>query len=66
MLTIEHDTKPWDPAEALGSEVAQLAYLALTLEEDDPSGFTEALGVVAPARPGQAINRPKTRIITDC
>jgi probable addiction module antidote protein len=50
MLTIKHDTKPWYPAEALNSDEAQLAYLALTLEEDDPAAFTEALGVVARAR----------------
>ena len=49
-ISIEKDTKPWDPAEALDSAEAQLAYLALVLEEDDPSAFTEALGAVARAR----------------
>jgi probable addiction module antidote protein len=49
-LIIENDTKPWNPAEALNSEEAQLAFLALTLEDDDPSAFTETLGAVARAR----------------
>jgi probable addiction module antidote protein len=36
--------------EALNNDEGQLAYLALTLVEDDPSAFTEALGVVVRAR----------------
>jgi probable addiction module antidote protein len=50
MQTADMDIKPWDTAEALNTEEAQLAYLALVLEEDDPSAFAEALGVVARAR----------------
>jgi len=50
MQTAEMDIKPWDTAEALNTDEAQLAYLAVVIEEEDPSAFTEALGVVARAR----------------
>jgi probable addiction module antidote protein len=50
MKTLEEATIPWDPARYLENEEAQLAYLALVLEEDEPAEFQEAFGIVARAR----------------
>jgi probable addiction module antidote protein len=49
-ISISKDTKPFDAAEYLTSEVAQAEYLTAALEENDPEFFADAIGVVARAR----------------
>ena len=49
-ISIERDTKPFDAAEYLTSDVAQAEYLTAALEENDPAFFADAIGVVARAR----------------
>lgn len=43
-------TRPWDPAEHLGAEEAQAAYLDAAMEDGDPAIITAALGDIARAR----------------
>ncbi len=43
-------TTLWDPAEHLGAEEAQTAYLDAAMEDGDPSVITAALGDIARAR----------------
>jgi probable addiction module antidote protein len=49
-ISISKDTKPFDAAEYLTTEVAQAEYLTAALEENDPAFFADALGVVSRAR----------------
>ena len=43
-------TRPWDPAEHLGTEEDMAAYLNIALEEDDPGLIMATLGDIARAR----------------
>jgi len=43
-------TRQWDPAEHLGAEDAQAAYLDAAMEDGDPAVITAALGDIARAR----------------
>ena len=43
-------TRPWDPAEHLGTEEDMAAYLEAALEEGDPALIAAALGDIARAK----------------
>jgi len=43
-------TQPFDPAEHLGTAVAQAEYISTALETGDPAFIADSLGVVARAR----------------
>jgi len=43
-------TRLWDPAEHLGDEEAQAAYIDAAMEDGDPAVITAALGDIARAR----------------
>lgn len=44
------ETRPWDPAEHLGTEEDMAAYLEAALEEGDPALIAAALGDIARAK----------------
>lgn len=50
-------TRPWDPAEHLGSDEAIAEYLTAALEDGDPRLVAAALGDVARARGMSAVAR---------
>lgn len=50
-------TVPFDPAEFLDSHEAQVEYLRLSMQENDPAEIAQALGVVARARGMSAMAR---------
>jgi DNA-binding phage protein len=50
MLSIDHDTRHWHPAEVLNAEAARLAYLVLVAEEEGEAALAQARVVVARAR----------------
>lgn len=42
-------TRPWDPAEHLGTQAERAAYLQAALDDGDPAVITAALGDIARA-----------------
>jgi probable addiction module antidote protein len=63
-ISISKDTKPFDAAEYLTTEVAQAEHLTAALEENDPAFFADAIGVVLRAR-GMSQLAKKTGLTRD-